>query len=99
MTIPQGREAAVFFSLRPDTAQGDEPALLKLSQCESVGCPLLLHAQVLGEPYCTRGGPALAAVLGACRETEPGWETLQDWWPGFGHGRALTQPYCSSPAW
>lgn len=38
------------MSLCPNTAEGDEPALLILSCWESVGCSLLLHVWVVGEP-------------------------------------------------
>lgn len=50
MTMPQGREAVVFFILCPNRAEGDEPALLMLCWWEYVGCSLLLHAWAVGEP-------------------------------------------------
>jgi len=99
VAIPQGREADAFFSLYRDALQGDEPALSKLSWCESVGWLLLLHAGVVGEPCCTRGGPELAMTLGTCRKPELGQEPLQGWHPGSGHSDVPVQPYCSSLAW
>lgn len=52
---------AVFFTLCPDTAQGDEAALPKLSQCESVGCPLPLHVHPK-RPHAACGTGSLQGV-------------------------------------